>query len=305
MINPKIIPHLWFDQEAEEAAQFYTSIFPDSNITQISTIRDTPSGDSDIVTFNLAGYSFMAINGGPHFKFNPAISFRVNFDPSSDERAEENLDKLWEKLSQGGSLLMPLQNYPFSQRYGWIQDKYGLTWQLNLKSSDEQKHPFIVPSLMFVQDMCGKAEEATDFYLSVFSESRRGKITRYQAGMEPDKEGTLMYTDFMLENQWFSAMDSAHSHRFKFNEAISLLIRCDNQEEIDYYWEKLSSDPKAEQCGWLKDQFGISWQVWPAVIGEMMANGTTEQIDRLTKATLKMKKFDIETLVDAYRSQHE
>lgn len=226
--------------------------------------------------------------------------FFVNFDPSRDENARENLDQLWEKLSQGGTPLMPLQEYPFSKRYGWIQDKYGLTWQLILTNPDGEERPFIVPSMMFVQDVCGKAEKASDFYLSVFNEARRGELVRYPAGMEPDKEGTLMFTDFKLENQWFAAMDSAGPHHFHFNEAVSLLVRCENQEEIDYYWYKLSSDPNAEQCGWLKDKYGVSWQIWPEILGEMMTNSTNEQIDRLTKAFLQMKKFDIEKLIEAY-----
>ncbi len=245
----------------------------------------------------------MAINGGPHFQFNPSISFFVNFDPSKDENAGENLDLLWEQLSQGGTPLMPLQEYPFSKRYGWIQDKYGLTWQLMLRNPDDQERPFIVPSLLYVQDVLGKAEEASDFYLSVFGESRRGEIVRYPAGMEPDEEGTVMFTDFMLENQCFAAMDSAHPHNFKFNEAISLLVRCKNQEEIDYYWEKLSSEPSAEQCGWVKDRYGVSWQIWPEVMGEMLANGTTEQMNRLTKTFLQMKKFNIEKLIQAYQGK--
>ncbi|WP_425542198.1 VOC family protein [Salinibacillus aidingensis] len=302
-MNQKIVPHLWFNQEAQEAAEFYTSIFPNSDITNNTTVRNTPSGNSDVVSFDIAGYSFMAINGGPHFQFTPSISFFVNFDPSRDENARENLDQLWEKLSQGGTPLMPLQEYPFSKRYGWIQDKYGLTWQLILTNPDGEERPFIVPSMLFVQDVCGKAEEASDFYLSIFNDSKRGEMARYPAGMEPDKEGTMMYTDFMLENQWFTAMDSAHQHDFNFNEAISLLVRCENQEEIDYYFEKLSSDPEAEQCGWLKDKYGVSWQVWPVVMGEMMANATDEQMDRLTKAFLQMKKFDIEKLVEAYQGK--
>nr|WP_281975444.1 VOC family protein [Halobacillus litoralis] len=301
--NQKIVPHLWFNQEAKEAAQFYTSIFPDSKVTNITTIRNTPSGDSDVVSFRIAEYSFMAINGGPHFQFNPSISFFINFDPSKDESARENLDQVWEKLSQGGTPLMPLQEYPFSKHYGWIKDKYGLTWQLMLTNPDGEERPFIVPSLMYVQDVVGKAEEASDFYLSVFSESRRGDIARYPAGMKPDEEGTVMFTDFMLEKQWFAAMDSAQSHNFKFNEAISLLVRCKNQEEIDYYWEKLSSDPKAEQCGWIKDRYGVSWQIWPEVMGEMMANGTTEQLNRLTNAFLQMKKINIESLIETYQSK--
>ncbi len=302
-MNQKIVPHLWFNTEAKEAAQFYTSIFPDSTIDKMVTIRNTPSGDSDQVMFTLAGYSFMAINGGPHFKFNPSISFFVNFDPSRDEKARENLDQLWEALSEGGTPLMPLQEYPFSKRYGWIQDKYGLTWQLILTNPDGEERPFIIPSILYVGDVCGKAEEATDFYLSVFRHSKRGELARYPAGMEPDKEGTVMFTDFMIENEWFSAMDSAHSHNFTFTEAISLLVRCEDQDEIDYFWEKLSADPKAEQCGWLKDKFGVSWQIWPEVMEEMMGNANGEQMERLTQAFLKMKKFDIEKLKEAYEGK--
>ncbi|SHM94386.1 VOC family protein [Gracilibacillus kekensis] len=303
MSEQKIIPHLWFNNEAKEAAQFYTSIFPESKITSVTTIHDTPSGDSDSISFNLAGHSFMAINGGPHFQFNPSISFFINFDPSKDKNAKENLVKLWDKLSEGGTPLMPLQEYPFSKQYGWIQDKFGLTWQLILTNPDGEDRPFIIPSLMFVQEVNGKAEEASDFYLSVFYDTRRGEVVRYPSGMEPDKEGNVMFTDFMLEKQWLAAMDSAQTHDFQFNEAVSLLVQCDNQEEIDYYWEKLSSDPNAEQCGWLKDKYGVSWQVWPKVMGEMMANGTSEQMERITKAFLQMKKFDIEKLEEAYRDK--
>lgn len=197
---------------------------------------------------------------------------------------------------------MPLQEYPFSKRYGWIKDKYGLTWQLNLTNSDDQR-PSITPSMMFVQDVRGRAEEAIDFYLSVFKQSRRGNTARYPGGMEPDKEGTLMYADFMLEEQWFAAMDSAQPHDFNFNEAVSLLVECHDQEEIDYYWEKLSTDPDAGQCGWLKDKFGVSWQIWPIVMGKMMAEGTREQRDRVTRAFLQMKKFDLGKLEDAYQGK--
>ena len=95
--------------------------------------------------------------------------------------------------------------------------------------------------------------------------------------MEPDQEGTIMFADFMLENQWFAAMDSAQAHQFNFNEAISFMVYCDTQEEIDEYWEKLSAVPEAEQCGWLKDGYGVSWQIVPTAMNEMMSKGTPEQ----------------------------
>ena len=297
----KITPHLWFDKEAKEAVEFYTSVFPDSKITNTTTLHATPSGDTDIVSFELAGQSFMAISAGPLFKFNPSVSFFVNFDPSRDKHARKNIDNLWDSLSQGGTALMPLQQYPFSARYGWVQDKYGLSWQLILSNPEGEERPVIVPSLLFVGVVAGRAEEAINFYRSVFKDSRMGTIQRYGAGQEPDKEGTVMFADFLLHGQWFAAMDSAHRHIFAFNEAISLIVNCDNQEEIDYYWDKLSAVPEAEQCGWLKDRFGLSWQVAPSAMDEMLQNGTSEQIARLTQAFLKMKKFDLAELKTAYQ----
>lgn len=295
-----ITPHLWFDKEAKETAEFYCSIFPDSKITSTTTLHDTPSGDCDLVSFLVCGHPFMAISAGPFFTFNPSISFMVNFDPSREMDAREKLDEVWNKLAEGGTPLMELGKYPFSERYGWIQDKYGVSWQLILTNPDGEPLPAISPSLLFVGDNCGKAEEAREFYLSIFRNAKPGALFRYGPGMEPDKEETVMFSDFMLENTWFVAMDSAHEHKFQFNEAISLLVNCQTQEEIDYYWEHLSASPEAEQCGWLKDKFGVSWQISPAAMDEMMAKGTPEQRDRVTQAFLKMKKFNIEELQKAF-----
>lgn len=300
----KIVPHLWFDKEAKEAAEFYTSLFPDSGIVSTTTLHNTPSGDADIVSFKIWGYSMMAISAGPLFTFNPSISFMVNFDPSKDKEAKKRIDTVWNKLLEGGKVMMPLQKYPYSERYGWVQDKYGLSWQLMLTDPKGEERPTIIPSLMFVGKQAGKAEEAADFYLSVFKNAKRGAISRYDANHTPDKEGTIAFSDFMLEGQWFAAMDSAYKHEFKsFNEAISLMVRCKDQAEIDYYWEKLSAVPGSEQCGWLKDKYGVSWQITPTAMDEMMQNGTPQQIDRVTKAFLPMKKFDLATLKAAYKGE--
>ena len=294
---------MWFDKEAKEAAEFYSSVFPDSKITNISTLRDTPSGDCDVVAFTVWGQQFMSISAGPLFKFNPSISFMVNFDPSQDADAKTRIDAVWEKLIDGGKALMPIDKYPFSERYGWVQDKFGVTWQLILTDPEGEDRPIIIPSFLFVGNVYGKAEEASDFYISVFKDAKRGALVRYPAGMEPDKEGAVMFTDFQLEGQWFAAMDSAHQHDFAFNEAISLLVYCNDQSEIDYYWEKLSADPKAEQCGWLKDKYGVSWQVAPTMMDKMMQDDDPERLARVTQAFLPMKKFDIAALQRAYEGK--
>ena len=148
----RIAPHLWFDKQAKEAAEFYCSVFPNSRILQVTTLRDTPSGDCDVVSFELAGQPFMAISAGP---------------------------------------------------------------------------------------------------------------------------------------------------LFKFNESISFILPCETQQEIDYYWGKLSAVPSAEQCGWLKDKYGLSWQVTPTAMDAML-RGTPEQVGRVTQAFLKMKKFDIAALQKAF-----
>ncbi|MCL6523931.1 MAG: VOC family protein [Thermoflavifilum sp.] len=296
----KIIPHLWFNKEAKEAAAFYCSLFPDAKITSTTTLHHTPSGDADVVSFTIWGHPFMAISAGPYFQFNPSISFLMNFDPSREKNARELLDEVWNKLSEGATVLMPLDKYPFSSRYGWIQDKYGVSWQLMLTNPDGEPRPNIIPFLMFVGNNCGKAEEARNFYLSVFRNAQPGALFRYGSGQEPNKEGTIMFTDFMLENTWFAAIDSAHEHLFSFNEAISFMINCNTQEEIDYYWNALSAVPEAEQCGWCKDRYGLSWQISPTILQEMITKGSDEQVDRVTQAFLKMKKFNIEQLKQAY-----
>lgn len=292
--SQKIVPHLWFDTEAKEAAEFYVAIFPDSKLKHVTTLRNTPSGDCDIVAFELAGQAFMAISAGPLFKPNPSISFSVNCTTSED------LDRLWGKLSDGGEALMPLDSYPFSERFGWIQDRFGVSWQLSLAGTQDGQQQTLTPSLMFIGANFGKAEEAIHFYTSVFKASKIGQILRYGPDQAPATDGAIMYADFMLENQRFAIADSVGEHRFAFNEAISLIVNCDTQEEIDSYWERLSAVPEAEVCGWLKDRYGLSWQITPAAMDEMMRNGSAEQIDRVTQAFLKMKKFDIAALQRVY-----
>lgn len=302
MSHPRqtIVPHLWFDTQAKEAATFYVSAFGgDSRVTRATLIPDTPSGDAELVLFTLLGHEFMAISAGPLFRINPSVSFFVNFDPSQRPDAREALDALWARLAEGGTALMPLDAYPFSPRYGWIQDRYGVSWQLILSNPAGEPRPAITPSLMFTKAMAGRAEEAMTFYTSVFPDSKTGIIARYGAGQAPDREGTVMYEDFMLDGQWFAAMDSARMHGFSFNEAVSLIVLCDTQEEIDRYWSKLSAVPEAEQCGWCKDQFGVSWQVSPSSMSRLMG-GTPAQTARVTKAFLPMKKLDIATLERAF-----
>lgn len=292
----KIIPHLWFDTQAKEAAQLYTSVFKDSKIKDLTVLHDTPSGSVDIVTIELAGLQFTLLSAGPLFKFTPAVSFLIACD------SKEEVDQFWGKLSEGGMVMMELGQYPFSERYGWIQDKYGLSWQIMFMGDVKVKQK-ITPTMMFVGDVCGKAQEAINFYTSIFHNSQVGDIMRYEQDQAPDKEGTVKHATFTLEGQNFAAMDSAHKHNFSFNEAISFIVHCESQEEIDYYWEKLSAMSQAEQCGWLKDKYGFSWQIVPTIIYEMFKEKDQKKLARVTKAFLKMKKFDIAELKKNYEEE--
>ncbi len=291
-IMQKIVPHLWFDKEAKEATAFYASLFENSKVKNITTITGTPSGDCDVVTFNLAGQEFMAIGAGPYFKLNPAISFFVVFDN------EKEIEAVWNKLVDGGKVLMPYNTYPWAHKYGWLQDKYGLSWQLSWSEYHKLEQQ-ITPLLMFTKDVAGKTKEAIETYTGIFPNSKTEMVVPY-AKDDGDKEGFIKHSRFTLDGQNFMAMDSSMPHDFTFNEALSFVVNCDTQEEIDYYWGKLSAVPEAEQCGWLKDKYGVSWQIVPSAMNEMMTSGNKEKIARVTQTFLKMKKFDIKTLEDAY-----
>ena len=157
--------------------------------------------------------------------------------------------------------------------------------------------PKITPFLWFDT----QAEEAANFYVSIFKNSKLGKITRYgTAGQEIHSRapGSVMTIEFELDGQPFTALNGGPM--FKFNESISFSVHCQDQAEIDYYWEKLTAggDPAAQQCGWLKDKFGLSWQIVPANLGQLL-HGSPEKSNRVLQALMPMKKLDIKTLEDA------
>jgi predicted 3-demethylubiquinone-9 3-methyltransferase (glyoxalase superfamily) len=293
---PPITTHLWFDKEAKAAAEFYASTFEGSKIKSASTLDNTPSGTVELVSVDLAGQPFRLLSAGPLFKFTPAVSFLVACS------VRQEVDTLWKKLSQGGKVHMELGKYPFSERYGWTEDRFGLSWQIMFMGLREITQK-ITPTLMFTGSQSGRAEEAINLYTTVFHHSRAGDILRYGKGEAPDREGTIKHAAFTLEGETFAAMDSARPHDFTFNEAISFIVNCDTQAEIDYYWGKLSADPKAEQCGWLKDKFGLSWQVVPNILGELLGDKDNAKRARVTEAFLKMKKFDIARLKEASEEQ--
>jgi predicted 3-demethylubiquinone-9 3-methyltransferase (glyoxalase superfamily) len=299
-IMKRVVPCLWFDDQAQEAVDFYMTVFNDGRVGNTSFYSDAgkeihghEAGDVLTIDFEIEGQPFMALNGGPNFTVNPSISFSVG------RRTVQEVDALWDKLSVGGTVLIPLGTHPFSQRYGWVNDKFGVSWQVIL-AEDMTTPGGILPSLLFTGSVAGKAEEAMKFYTSIFPDSSIDMTLRHGADQAPDIEGTIAYGEFSIFGQKLSVMDSAREHDFAFNEAVSLVVTCETQAEIDEYWDKLSAVPEAEACGWLKDKYGVSWQIVPSVMNEMMAHGTAEQLEHVMAAFMQMKKFDVAELQRVY-----
>jgi predicted 3-demethylubiquinone-9 3-methyltransferase (glyoxalase superfamily) len=265
---------------ASEAAHFYCNTFNDAEITD-----ENPA----VVRFKVAGQSFMCLNGGPMFQPNPSISFYTVCE------TEEEINALWTRFSEGGMVMMPLNKYPWSERYGWVQDKFGFSWQLTLGKIEEVGQKF-TPLLMFSGPMAGRSSDALDLYASVFNPAHviiKVPYTEDDEGIT----GTLKHGRVKLGNSILMAMDSHAPHNLSFNEAISLVVECEDQAEIDYYWSKLTEGGQESMCGWLKDPFGVSWQIVPRILGQLMSDPSRSK--RVAEAFMKMKKFEIDKLMMA------
>lgn len=290
---------MWYDKEAKEAAQFYISLFEKSNLLNTHIIKNPPPyGEAEVVSFELAGQQFASISAGPYFTLNPSASLTVSCSTS------EEVNGLWQALSEGGTELMALGEYPFSKRYAWVQDRYGLSWQLMLAEEEGQLVQKITPNLMFSGESCGKAEEAIQYYTEVFKNSEIGFISKYAEGEAQSAMAKVNYSAFKLDGVALSAMDNGYDVDYTFNESFSLIVNCTDQMEIDYFWAKLSAVPEAENCGWCKDQFGVSWQILPSTWEEILFGGSDDQVQRVTEAFLKMKKFDLKALEKAKLGIH-
>jgi predicted 3-demethylubiquinone-9 3-methyltransferase (glyoxalase superfamily) len=297
----KIIPCIWLDDQAESAAAFYARTFPDARVTATSRYPESienpsgkPRGSVLTVEFEVAGQRFTTLNGGPLFVLNPSISFFVHVDTTEDA------DRLFPVLADGGEALMPLGAYPWSERYGWVKDRFGVSWQV-IAGRRPPGGATIVPCLMFAGTHHGRAEEAMRTYAGIFPGGRIESVERYAAGEGP--QGTVKHGRFVVAGQVMVAMDSHVEHGFKFNEALSLQVMCKDQDELDRYWAALAEGGEPGPCGWLKDRFGLSWQVVPAAIAQWMGSEDTAARDRGFQAMLQMKKLDIAALQRAFEGR--
>lgn len=271
----KIIPAIWCNGDATEAADFYVSVFRDARVlaqTNYPTeglldFQKHMAGQPLTVDVEVHGLRLNLINAGDEFRPTPSISFLINADPlmyGGVDEARAYISHIHNAiLENGGSELMALDEYPHSPWYAWIADRFGVTWQLMFTNADGDERPPIVPTFLFGGPQQNKAKEATDTWISLFSDSRRGALIPYDQEAGPAVPGSVMFTDFQLSGQWFAAMDSAVEQPFTFTPGISLMVGCADQTEIDRYWEVLSTVPEAEQCGWCQDAYGVSWQVGP------------------------------------------
>lgn len=290
----RIVPCLWFNRTAAEAVEHYRRAFGDLEVVAenhyptegILDFQMDFAGELLTVEFEIDGFRIVAINADDHFRPNPSISFFVNFDPSVDSQAREHLDETWAVLTEGGRELLPLGEYDFSPRYAWVEDKFGVSWQLILSNPDGEPRPKIMPNIMFGAEAQGRAKEAIDFYTSVF-DGKSGNVFTYPEGA--GVPGEVMYADYQLLDEWFASNDGPGQTE-SFTCGVSLIVNCEDQAEIDRYWEALSQIPEAEACGWCADQFGVSWQIVPRDVDKLMSNPEAYQ------NMMKMKKFIIADL---------
>ncbi len=284
-MNNDIFPCLWCNGDAKEAAEFYCQVFG-GKITV---------GTPVVINIELFGQKLMLLNAGPQFEKNPSISFLINC------ASEEDVQHYWDMLSEGGMALMELDSYPWSKKYGWIKDKYGATWQLYFGEMQDQK---MVPTLMFMHKNNGKAMEAMEFYTSTFPDSKIEGVLKYKDGGENgENPENVQHAQFVINNYMLSCMDSSFDHKFDFNEGISLVTMTNDQKETDHLWNTLiSGGGRESMCGWLKDQYGVSWQIVPKRLIELMNDSNPEKSQKVVQAMLKMQKIVIADLEAAYNS---
>lgn len=290
----KIVPNIWFNGNAAEAADFYATVLPRTTgqvlmrypEEGLPDFQRAMAGQPLTTEVVIDGFQIIGINAGPEFTPNESISFMLNFDPATDPDAAGTLDRVWAGLVDGGEVREELGEQPFSPSYGVVRDRYGVTWQLILTNPEGDRRPFVLPRLLFCGAAQNKAKAAIAKYTALFDGAGIGMVVDYTTATGAAAADAVMFADFTLGGQWFVAMDSIDPQDFSFSCGVSLQVNCQDQAEIDRYWDALSAVPEAEQCGWCADEFGVSWQIVPSDMGDLV---TPEAY----QAMLGMKKIVI------------
>lgn len=280
-MKKQITPCLWFNDQAKEAAELYCSVFKESKITAQSPI---------VTEIEVSGQQFILLDGGPKYQPNPSISFYYICEN------EQELDNIWKCFEKDGNVMMPLKKYQWSEKYGWITDKFGISWQLALGKMSEVGQK-ITPYFMFTGKQYGRVDEAIEHYTSILKNGSIDEILRYGANELPDKEGKVKHAQIKIDGQTFMLMENAAEHTFYFTEGVSLILYCETQDEIDYYWEQFTQSGEESMCGWLKDKFGVSWQIIPTALGKIMSDPT--KAGKAAQAFMSMRKLNIEQIIQA------
>jgi predicted 3-demethylubiquinone-9 3-methyltransferase (glyoxalase superfamily) len=298
MTSHQIVPCLWLDDQAEQAAALYLRSFPGARVPAVLRYPASfdnpggrPRGSVLTVEVEVEGRRLTLLNGGPAFRPNPSVSFFAHVETPAEA------DRLFAELSEGGQPLMPLDRYPWSERYGWVQDRFGASWQV-IAGRRPPGGQAIVPCLMFAGAQHGRAEEALRTYASVFPGGRILDVARYEAGEGP--VGKVKHGRASLAGQDLIAMDAHGDHGFGFDEALSLQVMCEDQPMLDRYWAALGEGGTHGPCGWLKDRFGLSWQVVPAQLERWLTGGDAAARDRVFAALLEMGRLDVAALERAF-----
>lgn len=294
----RIVPSIWCNRTAAEAAEFYCAALPGAAeigrshypTEGLLDFQEEFAGDVLTVELDLDGLPITLINAGAEFAPTPALSFLLNFDPSRDPSAGQNLDRAWSALSDGGTTIMALDAYEHSPHYGWVEDRFGVSWQLMLTNPEGEPRPFATPCFLFGGAAQGRASEAMREWIGLIDDSGPGMTVARTSPDGPARAGDILFADFRLAGQWFAAMDATVDMDTSFTPGLSLQAMCGTQEDIDRLWAVLSTVPEAEQCGWCIDRFGVSWQVVPHDIGELVARpGSYERM-------LQMKRIVVAEL---------
>ncbi|CRH17276.1 VOC family protein [Carnobacterium maltaromaticum] len=284
----KFAPCLWVDNQVEEMTELYTKVFENGKpLKTLYFLEDAHGKIGDILTqsVQLANQEFILLNGGPEFKATPSISYMVTCT------SETQLQVLWQELSEGGKLLMNLAIYPGVGQFGWLEDRFGISWQFSLdQSSSSQK---ITPCFMFSGEQYGNASRAVAEWIEVF---QSGEILEHYS----NEDLTTKLAKFTLHQQEFMAMDSAVDHDFTFSLANSFYVYCENQKEIDRLWTAITSKGTEMPCGWMGDRFGVAWQTVTRDMDTMLDRKNLTKALAVTQAVYGMMKIDSEELRRIY-----
>jgi predicted 3-demethylubiquinone-9 3-methyltransferase (glyoxalase superfamily) len=274
----EIFPCIWMNNNAKEAVSFYSTVFNKVTIT---------SENNFAIKATLENTNFLFLNGGNIYTPNSAVSYYYYANDLNATKASYH-----KFIDAGATIIMPFGAYPWSANYAFIIDHFGVSWQIEADSINNNQK--IVPTLLFANDKKTWVKKAITYYTEIFTNATI-LLEASHAPNAPIKAGSLLFAQIKLNSFIINAMSSTMNHNYDFGPGNSFVITCTNQEEIDYYWDKLGQNGKYSQCGWLSDSLGISWQIVPHNLNELLQHPTNSTKSQI--ALRSMQKITIADLV--------